>query len=183
MQDEGRRSVRLVANAISRNESALRPWKVKFAWDARIAREGASSQARAVQIYREAYYATQAMREVSTVEPNMRIAFLVSSPPPSATTGIGDAARGENQRISDSPAPADSDAKKALDALRRHGTILDALLAMREDAEEIASILRALEASAGVEREFDGIAKGPARLRAVNETSDEEAVLGDSEAG
>lgn len=246
MQDETRRSLRAVALALSRAESGLRNWKRKRRWEERIVNEGATAQTRAIQIYREAYYPSQQMREVSVVERNMSVAFLVSSPPPAA--GVGDATRYENKRVEASSEAADDPGKVEIAALRRQGSILDALInrvgkellanpklipstrelpgllrarrelmetlgdaappqagpaalepsarltearrtgtselvAMREDAEELTAILRALEASDRVDQEFAQVAKGPVKLRAVSGISEEEAVFSETAEG
>ena len=197
-----------------------------------------------------AVWLVRRLQRIAVVEANMSVAFLVTSPPPSATTGVGDAARYENRRAEESPSPKDDDAKAEITSLRRSKSIVDALLgrfgqalvddkakkivpnirdlpmlikarreiaealgdaapptagpaalepsarlqearrsggselvAMREDVEELVSILRALESSDRIDQENASVAKAPARLRAVNGVSEEDAVFGAEEAG
>lgn len=129
MQDEERRSLRRATNAVGRTEGSGRNWRMRYKWDERISLEGASTQARAVQLYRETYYPAQQMREIAMVEPNMRVAFLVASPPPSVSTGVGDAQRTEQTRAEEAP-PRKQDSPEALArlSLERGLSIVDALL-------------------------------------------------------
>lgn len=98
MQDADKRQGRRVSKAMRVGESVVRSWRVRWAWEARVASVGDSAQARAVQQYKRDYLAEWNLVEVAVIEPNMSAPFHTFQPV-SADGATGPAVQHEARRL------------------------------------------------------------------------------------
>lgn len=170
MQDESRRSRTAAADGVQRTEGALRLWSARWKWEARIAHEGVSVQARACQLYRELYHGEWRLRDVAgPVEQRMTVPVLAMSAPPKAgQPGEGTAEKlAQAKTLQDAPrqAPELSDRDRAVRALRAQRSIVEE--AIKAFAERFAK---------GATRPIVTVADADRMMRAHREISE---LLGD----
>lgn len=80
MQDPDRRSLRLVARALARNDATVRYWQRSRDWTERINAIAATAQPVALRMYRELYVGSASRLEIEVVRPNISIPLIAEDP-------------------------------------------------------------------------------------------------------
>jgi hypothetical protein len=110
----------------------VRGWAKKHRWDERLEGVGDAAEAYAVRYYREVWFPRLAMREISVVEPNMRISFHHAEPVPDGPVSLQEDPGPLEDRAPSTGVRAQAahelDNDETRRTVRRHLSLLDALI-------------------------------------------------------